>query len=101
MRAAECWLPQMNNSSLPLRSIKFEAALLLGALLFGLLLLPVAIYAVGSAYFGESGEGGFMAFFAALHADIRSMDAAAWFLVLSPYLGILVLRAAHYAFRRF
>ena len=90
----------MNESSPPLRAIKFEAALLLGTLLFGLLLLPAAIYVVGSAYFGESGEGGFKTFFAALHADIRSMDAATWFLVLSPYLGIQVLRAALIAFRR-
>lgn len=78
---------------------RFELALLLTALMFGLLILPALIYAVGVGYFGESGAGGFWGFFAGMHASIRRFDAAAWFLVLAPYLGIQLLRGGLLAFR--
>ena len=74
------------------RVITREAALLLGFLFLGLVLLPVAIYLVGQAIFGEYGGGGFAHFYSALSSRIRGGDTAAWFLVLSPYLGWQTLR---------
>ena len=69
-----------------------EAGLLLGLLLVGLTLLPVAVYIVGQAIFGEYGGGSYGHFFAELSGRVRAMDPAAWFLVLSPYLGWQILR---------
>ena len=69
-----------------------EMALLLGFLLLGLLLLPVAIYVVGLAIFGDYGGGSYGHFYSDLTSRIRRGDGAAWFLVLSPYLGWQTLR---------
>lgn len=65
---------------------------MLGFLFLGLVLLPVAIYLVGQAIFGEYGGAGFGDFYSGLSSRIRGGDAAAWFLVLSPYLGWQTLR---------
>ncbi len=69
-----------------------EAALLLGFVFVGLVLLPLAIYFVGQAIFGDYGGDGYGHFFSELSGRIRAGDAAAWFLVLSPYLGWQSLR---------
>jgi hypothetical protein len=81
--------------------LKRETALFLGCLMLGLLLLPIAIYAVGFVIFGEFGGGGFGAFFSNLHGELRGLDMAVWFLVLSPYLVIQSVRATAALFRRF
>lgn len=69
-----------------------EAALLLGLLFVGLVVLPVAIYFVGQLVFGEYGGSGYVHFFSELSGKVRAGDRAAWFLVLSPYLGWQALR---------
>ena len=74
------------------KAITREAALLLGFLFLGLIVLPVAIYVVGQAIFGDYGGGSYGHFYSALSSRIRGGDAAAWFLVLSPYLGWQTLR---------
>jgi hypothetical protein len=74
------------------RTITREAALLLGFLFLGLVLLPVAIYLVGQAIFGDYGGGSFSHFYLELSSRIRAGDGAAWFLVLSPYIGWQTLR---------
>lgn len=74
------------------KTITREAGLLLGLLLVGLLLLPVAVYLVGQAIFGDYGGGSFGHFYSELSGRIRAADPAAWFLVLSPYLGWQTLR---------
>ena len=79
------------------RIIVREAALLLGLLFVGLVILPIAIYFVGQLVFGEYGGSGYVHFFSELSGKVRSGDPAAWFLVLSPYLGWQALRGA--AFR--
>jgi hypothetical protein len=81
------------------KMITREAALLLGLLLVGLLLLPVAVYLVGQAIFGDYGGGSFGHFFSELSGRIRAADPAAWFLVLSPYLGLQTLRLVAVAWR--
>lgn len=55
-------------------------------LLFGLLVLPIAIYLVGDSVFGDYGGAGFGAFYGEIHRHIRDGDPVVWFLVLSPYL---------------
>lgn len=74
------------------KAITHELALLLGFLFIGLVLLPVAVYVVGQAIFGDYGGGSYGHFFAELSGRVRGGDAAAWFLVLSPYLGWQMLR---------
>ena len=69
-----------------------ELALLTVLLFVGLVLLPIAIWFVGGALFGDYGGHGYDDFFGTLSAKIRSGDRVAWFLVLSPYLGIQSLR---------
>ena len=74
------------------KAITWEAAMLLGLLFLGLVLLPVAIYVVGQAIFGDYGGGSYGHFYSELSSRIRAGDIAAWFLVLSPYLGWQTLR---------
>lgn len=76
-----------------------ETALFLGLLLFGLVLLPTAIYLVGGEVFGSYGAPGFSGFFGDLSSRFRNGDAVTWFLVLSPYLGWQVLRLTILAWR--
>ena len=74
------------------KAITREASLFLGLLFAGLVLLPVAVYLVGQAIFGDYGGGGYGHFYSELSSRIRAGDAAAWFLVLSPYLALQTLR---------
>ena len=74
------------------KAITREAALLVGFLFLGLVVLPIAIYIVGQAIFGDYGGGSYGHFFSELSGRIRGGDIAAWFLVLSPYLGWQTLR---------
>jgi len=61
-----------------------EAVLFLYLFLTGVLVLPILVYLVGSALFGEYGGTGFTAFYGSLHRGLRSGEFAGWFLVLSP-----------------
>ena len=76
-----------------------ESILFLWMLLGGLFLLPVAIYLIGFALFGEYGGTGFSAFYGKMHSDLRSGAPSVWFLVLSPYLIWQLLRLTIRAFR--
>ena len=69
-----------------------EAALFLGLLLTGILVLPVAVYLLGQIVFGSYEGLGYAEFFNDLGGRLRSAEAAAWFFVLSPYLAIQALR---------
>jgi hypothetical protein len=80
-------------------SVKKEIALFLGLLFFGLVVMPVGIWFVGSAVFGEYGGAGYADFFGNLSAKIRSGDTVAWFLVLSPWLAWQILRLAAVGWR--
>ena len=80
--------------------IRKEVALLAGFLFLGIAVLPVAIYVVGQAMFGEYGGAGYAAFFGDLGSRVRSGEGAAWFLVLSPYLGWQTLRLIAFGWRR-
>ena len=83
----------MSTTKKPLsRILKKEFALLVGFLFLGLVVMPIAIFAVGQYIFGEYGGQGYGQFFNDLSGRIRSGDRVAWFLVLSPYLGWQTLR---------
>lgn len=69
-----------------------ETGLFVGLLFIGFVVMPVAIYFVGSAIFGAYGGEGYGDFFGTLSTRIREGDQTAWFLVLSPYLVILIFR---------
>ena len=81
------------------QSAKREAVLFASLLLFGLLLLPAAIYLVGQAIFGDYGGDGVAEFYGGLHRRIRDGDMVVWFLVLSPYLFWQTLRLTVLIFR--
>lgn len=63
-----------------------------GLLFFGFVLMPIGIYLIGHEVFGDYGGPGFGHFFGNLSGRIRSGDGAAWFLVLSPYLSVQLVR---------
>ncbi len=69
-----------------------EAVVFLSLLLFGVLLLPMAVYFVGQTVFGAYGGSGYGEFFGSLATKLISLEWVAWFLVLSPYLAIQTVR---------
>ena len=81
------------------KTVLRETALLLGLVFVGLVLLPIVIYWTGPLVLGEYGGDGFADFFRSLGARIRDGEAAAWLLVLAPYLGVQVLRLTWFAWR--
>ena len=76
-----------------------ESVLFLWMLLGGLFLLPVAVYVIGIALFGEYGGSGFSAFYSSLHGELMAGVPSVWFLILSPYLIWQLLRLTIRAFR--
>jgi len=80
--------------------ITIELGLFFGLFFVGLVLLPIAIYFVGGAVFGEYAGNGYSEFFGSLSANIRSADGVSWFLIFSPYLTLLVLRLVGWGWRR-
>ena len=69
-------------------------------LLFGLLLLPLAVFLVGKVVFGAYAGDGYFDFFGQLLAKLLKLDKAAWFLVLSPYLALQTARLALVGWRK-
>ncbi len=80
--------------------ITAEAGLFVGLLFAGFVLVPIAIYFVGGSVFGEYGGNGYSEFFGSLSGKVRNGDRVSWFLILSPYLAILVLRMLAWGWRR-
>lgn len=76
-----------------------EAILFFVLLLAGILLVPFSTYWIGSEVLGEYGGEGFSEFIGVLGGRLLGGDLAAWFLILSPYLGLQCLRLAWHALR--
>ena len=74
--------------------------MLAGFLFLGIAVLPIAVYVVGQAIFGDYGGQSYWQFFGDLGRRIRAGQGAAWFLVLSPYLGWQTLRLIALGWRR-
>jgi hypothetical protein len=89
---------QIDNALKP--NVKKELLLFLYLFLAGIFLLPIAVYLIGYALFGEYGGTGFSAFYGSLHYSLRSGEPAVWFLVLSPYLVWQLARGTRYALQR-
>jgi hypothetical protein len=87
------------SSGSPKNTVLRELAIFLGLLFAGLVLVPIAIYWIGPRLLGDFGGHGFADFFGSLSARLRGGEAAAWFLVLSPYLAVQVLRLTRYGWR--
>ncbi len=92
--------PSTAASSTTTARLKKELASALILLLVGLVLVTTAIYVVGQGVFGDYDSAGFSSFFGAISAKVRNGDWASWFLILSPYLGWLCIRAVIYVWRR-
>lgn len=81
------------------KKVTSESALFLILLLVGLLFLPIVIYAVGTAIFGDYAGNGFWDFLGLLHSKLWAGEPVVWFLVLSPYLIWQIFRLTIRAFR--
>jgi hypothetical protein len=90
----------VQSSALKKRLLK-ETALLAVLGFIGLAVLPLCIYFVGQAVFGEYGNGGFSGFFGELHRKLREGEPSVWFLLFSPYLLWQLLRLTLWASRQF
>jgi hypothetical protein len=77
-----------------------EAVIGVALLLFGVLLLPVAVFTVGKVVFGGYAGAGYGDFFGELVAKLIGLDQSAWFLVLSPYLALQVARLGLFGWRK-
>ncbi len=89
----------MSAESKPIKQ-KFinELALALMLVFAGMVLLPLSIYLTGQSVFGEYGGAGFSDFFGRLSGELREGRPVVWFLVLSPYLILMLLRLTVWAF---
>ena len=88
----------MPDFSKPL-DLKRESILALGLLAAGMTVLPLVIWLIGSSVFGAYAGDGFGGFYSDLTGRLGSGSVAAWFLVLSPLLGVTILRLTLFAFR--
>lgn len=91
-------MPEQSSSAR--QTITRESILLVALVVAGLLLLPVAIYLVGQAVFGDYSDGGFADFYWQLLKQLRSGDLLVWYLILSPYLAWQLARLTLWGFRR-
>ena len=76
-----------------------ELLLFAGLLFFGFIIMPFLIYLIGGQVFGDF-DGGYGQFFGQLARRLVNGNLVAWFLVLSPWLGILSIRITWFALRK-
>ena len=79
--------------------LKKEVFLFLGLLFFGFVIMPIGVWFVGQAVFGEYGGAGYADFFGTLSAKIRAGDRVAWFLVLAPWIIWQIARLSIFGWR--
>jgi hypothetical protein len=77
-----------------------ELAIFVAALAFGVLVMPLAIHAIGHETLGEYANGGGGALLADFFRGLASGAKAFWAVALGPYAFILLLRAAVNVARR-
>lgn len=81
--------------------LKFELVLAITLLAFGLVGLPISIYWVGQIVIGGyESDAGMTGLIEAVWDGLGSGSLPAWFLVLSPYIIIQLLRLALAVVRR-
>ena len=82
----------MSGNTTSLRVMR-ESFIALALIVFGLIGFPALIFVIGQQLIGEYDEG-LMAFYESIGAALTRGDRYAWILVLSPYLGVMLLRLA-------
>ncbi|MDJ0760759.1 MAG: hypothetical protein QNJ19_15290 [Woeseiaceae bacterium] len=87
----------MSNTPIT-RTLVNELLLFAGLLFFGFIIMPGLIYLVGGQVFGDF-DGGYLQFFGQLTRRLVDGNLVAWFLVLSPWLGIQTIRLTLLALR--
>ena len=80
--------------------VRKELLTLLLLFFAGVLLLPIAIYVVGSDVFGSYIGGGFSKFYGEIHSDLRDGQNVAIFLLLSPTIIWQLMRLTFHLFRK-
>jgi len=88
------------NSKLDLVTLNREARLLLGALIFSAVGLPLLVWLTGRALLGAYANGGMFAILGDYFAMLFSGSLAAWILLLAPWVLLSALRFAAWALRR-
>ncbi len=76
-----------------------EILTLLLLILAGVLLLPIAVFLVGSVVFGRYAGSGFGQFYRDIHGDLMDGQAVVIFLLFSPYLVWQLLRLTFHLFQ--
>ncbi|HNP34470.1 MAG TPA: hypothetical protein PKK10_01345 [Woeseiaceae bacterium] len=89
-----------NDNDPPLRGLRREALIASGLLLFGVLLMPVLVFLVGTIIFGAYDGDGMGDFLGGYWGRLGAPEAAAWFLALSPLIGIGILRLIVFGWRQ-
>jgi hypothetical protein len=80
--------------------LKFELALAALLFCFGLTLLPLSIYWVGSFVVGPySNEAGLMGLLGSIWTGLGQGPSVAWVLVLSPYVVVQLARLSRALWR--
>ncbi|MBU6378239.1 MAG: hypothetical protein KJS95_06860 [Gammaproteobacteria bacterium] len=88
------------NPKLDLVTLNREARLLLGALIFSAVGLPLLVWLTGRALLGPYANGGMFAILGDFFAMLFSGSLAAWILLLAPWVLLSALRFAAWALRR-
>ncbi len=83
----------------PKKRVLRESAIFAAMLFLGIVVLPIVVFKVGQLVFGTYEGHGYADFFSALSGKLGSGNLSAWFLVLSPWLGLQFLRLARLAWR--
>jgi hypothetical protein len=71
-----------------------------GALLVGLVIVPIMIYVAGAATLGDYASGGFWSFLGDFYVHFFTGSPAAWVVALGPYALVLLLRGTRFVMRR-
>lgn len=88
------------NPTNPLLTLNREARVLLGALIFGAVGLPLLVWLSGRTLLGPYANGGMFAILGDFFALLQSGSIAAWVLLLGPYVLLGLLRIAAALFRK-
>ena len=92
--------PMSTQEILQKSSVRREAMLFVGLLIFGIVFMPSAAYLIGQLVFGHYAGDGFSGFFSSIGAKLLAADRVAWLLVASPYLVLQCLRLTAYGWRQ-
>ena len=72
--------------------MKFNLIMLLTLLSFGLLIQPLALFAVNDFIFGKYSGNGFMGFYSRYYELLLSGNPQSWFILIMPYLVFLIAK---------